>query len=202
MKTSELFSKKTGKTGLYNIQSIDNIPSIMARGLLSNEKASSIEHISIAMQEVQERRDVVYVPNGMPLHKYANLYFDSKNPMLYKKKEENENLCILKFSIKVLDIDGAIVSDSNASSQYASFYSPEDGLERIDFDLVYAKDWTDENRFVYFHKKSVKCAEVLIPYKVPFDYVIGAAVYDKSAEQKLLNMGFDRKIYVDHDCFF
>ena len=29
---------------------------------------------SIAMQEIQDRRDAVIIPNGMPLHKYANVY--------------------------------------------------------------------------------------------------------------------------------
>lgn len=31
MKPSELFKELTAKTGLYNIQAIDNIPSIMKR---------------------------------------------------------------------------------------------------------------------------------------------------------------------------
>lgn len=40
MRPSELFTQITGQTGLYNIQSIDNIPSIVQRGLLSHEKSS------------------------------------------------------------------------------------------------------------------------------------------------------------------
>ena len=52
MRSSELFTKITSQTGLFNIQAIDNIPSIMLRGLLSNEGASTIEHTSIAMQEI------------------------------------------------------------------------------------------------------------------------------------------------------
>ena len=48
MKPSEIFTKITSQTGLYNIQAIDNVPSIMQRGLLSNEKASRIKHESIA----------------------------------------------------------------------------------------------------------------------------------------------------------
>lgn len=47
MKPSEVFQNITNQTGLYNIQSIDNIASIMRRGLLSNEKAKRIVHTSI-----------------------------------------------------------------------------------------------------------------------------------------------------------
>ena len=68
MRPSELFTQITTQTGLFNIQAIDNISSIMQRGLLSNERASTIKHTSIAMQEVQERRDAVIIPNGMALH--------------------------------------------------------------------------------------------------------------------------------------
>ena len=49
LRPSERFTEITGQTGLYNIQAIDNVPSIMQRGLLSNERASRINHVSIAM---------------------------------------------------------------------------------------------------------------------------------------------------------
>jgi hypothetical protein len=39
VRPSARFTEITGQTGLYNIQAIDNMPSIMQRGLLSNEKA-------------------------------------------------------------------------------------------------------------------------------------------------------------------
>lgn len=202
MRPSELFTNITGQTGLYNIQVIDNIPSIMQRGLLSNERAAKIEHKSIALQQVQERRNAVRIPNGMALHQYANVYFDPRNPMLYLRKNENNNICILKFDRLILDFEGAIVADRNASSSYASFYPPEIGLNQIDFDLVYASDWTDDNQFVYFKKKSIKCAEVLIPYAIPFDFVICAAVVDAGTKQKLENTGFSRSIFVSPELFF
>ena len=61
MNGSTNFVKKTNQTGLYNIQAIENVPSIMLRGLLSNERADQIRHVSIAMEEVQERMNMSYV---------------------------------------------------------------------------------------------------------------------------------------------
>lgn len=75
MKASERFTKITNKTGLYNIQAIDNVPSIMQRGLLSNEKARNITHVSIAMNEVQSIRDHVVIPDGLKLHQYCIPYY-------------------------------------------------------------------------------------------------------------------------------
>ena len=89
VRPSERFTELTGQTGLYNIQAIDNVQSIMQRGLLSNERASKINHVSIVMNEVQVRRDMVRIPNGLKLHQYANLYFDPWNPMLSKKRNQN-----------------------------------------------------------------------------------------------------------------
>ena len=202
MRPSERFTAITKQTGLYNIQAINNIPSIMRRGLLSNEKASRITHISIAMDEVQVRRDLVRIPNGLKLHQYANLYFDPKNPMLSRKRNQNQEICILKFDRAVLDLDGVILSDRNASSDYAAFYSVDAGLENIDFDLVYAKYWTDDDYYEQCRKKSIKCAEVLIPYNIPFDYVVAAAVVNESAAEKLKSIGFNKNIVVMSKMFF
>ena len=199
---SERFTEITTQTGLYNIQAIENIPSIMQRGLLSNERANRIKHVSIAMNEVQERREHVRVPNGLKLHQYANLYFDPWNPMLSRKRSQNEEICILKFDRAVLDMEGVILSDKNASSAYAAFYTPQAGLEHIDFDLVYARYWTDNNYFEHCRKKSIKCAEVLVPYVIPYDYVICAAVVSEQAAEKLENVGFDREIIIEPRVFF
>ena len=83
-----------------------------------------------------------------------------------------------------------------------AFYPPETGLEQIDFNLVYAQYWTDDDYYEQLRKKSIKCAEVLVPYMIPYDYVLGAAVISKDAAEKLKLTGFDREIYVKAGLFF
>ena len=202
MNPSEIFINITKQTGLYNIQAIENIPSIMRRGLLSNEKAARIAHTSIAMNEVQERRDKIRVPNGLELHQYVNVYFDPHNPMLSARRNQNNDICILKIDCGILDMPDVVVSDRNASSDYASFYSPRIGMEEIDFNLVYARYWTDEDYYAQMEKKSTKCAEVLVPYMIPYEYVICAAVIDKNVAHKLEDVGFDKKIEIVPRVFF
>lgn len=192
----------TKQSGLYNIQAIDNVPSIMKYGLLSNERAKRIDHTSIAMQEVQDRRDIKRVPNGLGLHQYTNLYFDPRNPMLSARRNQNEQLCILKIDASILDCRGVVVSDRNASSNYASFYPPEMGIRNIDFKLVYAKWWKDEDYYEEMKKKSIKCAEVLVPYEISYDFIVSAAVVSGNAKSKLETEGFNRKIVVMPELFF
>ena len=156
----------------------------------------------MAMNEVQERRDKIRVPNGLKLHQYANVYFDPHNPMLSVRRNQNNDICILKFDCSILDFTEVVVSDRNASSNYASFYSPKVGMNEIDFDLVYARFWTDEDFYVQMQKKSIKCAEVLVPYVIPYEYVVCAAVIDKGAAHKLENVGFDKTIEIEPRVFF
>lgn len=202
MLLSDKFTEITKHTGLYNIQAISNMGSIMKRGILSNENAMGIFHKSIALNDVQARRDVVQVPGGLKLHQYANLYFDSWNPMLSRKRDQNHEICILKIDKTILNKKGVILSDRNASSAYASFYEVESGLEKINFDLVYARYWTDENYYEQCRKRSIKCAEVLVPYRISPEYIVGAAVVSEEAKAKLNASACIRKIVIEPRLFF
>jgi ssDNA thymidine ADP-ribosyltransferase, DarT len=85
---------------------IANIGSVLARGILSYERAAKLEHHSVALQPVQDKRDQKQVPGGLKLHRYANLYFHARNPMMFKRKDEGPDLCVLQVSTQVLDLNG------------------------------------------------------------------------------------------------
>src|SRR5262245_16376391 len=73
---------------LHCIMPMANIASVLEHGILSYERAARLQHHSVAMQPVQDRRDRKQVPGGLKLHQYANLYFHARNPMLYKRKDD------------------------------------------------------------------------------------------------------------------
>lgn len=188
-------------TELHCIMPITNVSSVMLHGILSYEQAEKHAHASVAMHEVQERRDHVQIPGGLKLHQYANLYFHARNPMLYKRRDEATRLCILRIDPKVLSFDNVVVTDQNAASDYVRFLSPAQ-LDEIRLDLVFARDWTDPDRIAYFRRKAAKCAEVLVPGVVPPQYLIGAHVVNDIARQALIAAGFDRQITLSPDLFF
>lgn len=134
---SELYKMKTDRSFLYNIMPIKNIPSVISNGLLCYDLANNCCHTSIALSDVQSRRDKVKIPGGLRLHQYASLYFTYHNPMLYLRKNIAESLSILVFSIKVLDISGCVVTDRNAATDMVRFYTPADGIYKIDFNRVF-----------------------------------------------------------------
>lgn len=179
-----------------------NIPSVLKHGILSHERAAKQQHHSVAMAEVQERRDTKQVPGGLKLHQYANLYFHARNPMMYSRQQEAPQLCILKVSTEVLKLPGVVLADCNAASDYVRFLAPKQ-WELLDFDDIYAVDWRHPNDpYAYRRHRSLKCAEVLVPHCVKPGFIAGAYVMDKVATSKLTATGFDLAITVDSDMFF
>lgn len=187
---------------LHCIMPIGNIPSVLANGILSYEAASRLRHASVAMQPVQDRRDQKRVPQGLRLHQYANLYFHARNPMLFKRLGEAPSLCVLAVSVNVLKIDGAVITDCNAASDWVRFLPPSH-WHHVNFDDVFADDWRhpDDSRR-YFQHKSRKCAEVLVPHCVPPDFVLGAYVIDNAARMRLAEVAPDLRVRIDPVLFF
>ena len=186
----------------YNIMPIKNIPSVITHGILSFYNTQTLPHESIALTDVQIRRDKVQIPNGNKLHSYANLYFTYHNPMLYKRQNEADSISILAVDPSVLNIEGCILSDQNASTDLVKFYTPEDGLKNIDFDMVFAQSWTDSNLYTYQLKKAKKCAEILIPDCIPYSYIVGAYVVNQNNAELLKHMGFDKTVLVRPKVFY
>ena len=153
-----------------NITPIGNMPSILEHGILSHAQASKLPHLSVALQEVQDKRDVKQIPGGMLLHEYANVYFHARNPMMSRRRNEASTLCVLRVSVEILDIPGAVITDQNAVSNYVKFSTP-DRLQFMDLDYVFALNWKHpEDQIEEWRHSSAKCAEALVPQKIPPDY--------------------------------
>jgi hypothetical protein len=187
---------------LQCIMPIANLASVMANGILSYERAAQLQHDSVAMQPVQDRRDQKRVPQGLRLHQYANLYFHARNPMLYKRLNEAAHLCVLSVSTDVLGLDGTVITDCNAASDWVRFLHPRQWAA-IDFDDVFAEDWRHPgNPPRYYQHKSRKCAEVLVPHRVAPQMVVGARVIDAAARARLGAQAPDLQSVVDPVMFF
>lgn len=187
---------------LHYITHTNNVRSILRLGILSNRRASRIGHTSVAMQDVQDRRARVVVPGGRKLHEYANLYVCARNPMLYKRQGQHLDLCVLQVSTDVLDLDGVVVTDANASSDYVRFAAAPGGLSIVDREATFAEYWTDPDPIVQWQKKSAKCAEVLVPDKVAPNFIVGAYVSCQEAQDRLNGLGTGIGVTISGHMFF
>lgn len=187
-------------TELHCIMPVANVASVMQHGILSHELAARLLHRSVAMQAMQDRRDVKTVPGGLKLHQYANLYFHARNPMLSVRR--HEDVCVLRISTQVLTLPGAVITDQNAASNYVRFYAPNQ-WRLLDFDDIFARDWTHpDDQIREWRHKSRKCAEVLVPQQVSPNMITGAFVVDEAACGRLNQAGFTLPIAVNPDFFF
>lgn len=188
-------------TELHCIMPMDNAPSVLQHGILSYERAEALLHHSVAMPEVQERRDHKQVPGGLRLHQYANLYFHARNPMLFKRLDQAAALCVMRVDRDVMRLPGVVLSDQNAASDYARFRAFGQ-ISEIDMDRVYAADWRHQDLIAYYRQKAAKCAEVLVPGRVEPRFLIGAHVVDVAAGQRLSALRFSLPVSVTPSLFF
>lgn len=188
-------------TELHCIMPIANIGSVLVHGILSYARAAKLPHRSVALQPVQDRRDQKQVPGGLKLHQYANLYFHARNPMMYKRANEADGLCILRVSTEVLALPGVVLSDQNAASDYVRFLAPAQWPE-LPFDDIFARDWTHPDRIVYWRQKARRCAEVLVPQRVEPKFLTGAHVVDAEASKRLASHRWHLPIALSPDLFF
>ncbi len=187
---------------LNYIAPVENLRSILENGIFSHKRAKKIVHRSVAMQEIQDRRKIKVIPGGRPLHDYVNLYFDARNPMLYKRLGEHETICVLQINPSVMELPGVVIADANASSGYARFARYPEGLRLIDKELVYAEYWTHPDQIVEWDRKAKKCAEILVPDVVDPKFILRISVSCDEAKAACMKVTDVLKCSIDRYLFF
>jgi hypothetical protein len=170
---------------LYFITPIENLESIFEHGIVCFQGAKKLKAKSIADLDVQKRREKIIPGINKKLHGFANLYFNPRNPMMYKRKDLHKELCILCINPAILNVDGVIITDGNASSDYSRFEPSPAGLDNIDIDYVFAKYWTSNDYYEGLQRKRRICAEVLVPDNVPVHFIQGIFVSCTETQQKV-----------------
>jgi len=202
---------------LLYITHLSNVPSVLTEGILSHESAAAIAHKDVSDQAVQQRRDSIKLPNGKSLHEHANLYFDARNPMMYKltHSDPTNPLCVLRISPVIPLLPNVIVTDRNAACNDAVFL-PSTDISKLDRESIYAESWSEkhaqpakrrrveESEQDARYRKAAKCAEVLVPDRVKPKYILGAYVRHKQDKQILMSYGFfdDRDVAIKPKIFF
>lgn len=187
-----------------------NVCSICSGGILSHRQATCIRHESIALESVQEIRACVRVPcpdgRSEPLHSYANLYFCPRNPMMFRRVREGLSLCVVEIRPDIMRTPGTIITDRNAAKNLVRFAPFPEGLAMLDETLVYARYWTHDDPIEQERRKAIKCAEVLVPDRVPAEFVSRVLVPTEMARLRVVAQLVDTaphlQVEVDGDVFF
>jgi hypothetical protein len=174
-----LFEQR-GVTHLHYMAPLGTMPLIATLGILSFRLRSQLEadgsvkallkqlgSQSIADIAVQGRREGRAI-GGRNLHDYVPLYFGVFTPMQYVVTNRNATLQATTVAFaevniaKVFEIEDVWYTDGNAASNGTSFYQGFEGISQIEWDIV-----LHENACYSREYKRRKCAEVLVPDRVP-----------------------------------
>jgi hypothetical protein len=188
---------------LQFITPIENLCSILERGILSHNRMRKLKHQSIAMPEIQEIRADKQIPGGLRLHDYANLYICARNPMMYKRRNRHAALCVLAVSTAVLDLPDVVVTDQNAASNYVRFSAAPNGLSIVDRERTFARNWVHPlDQIEEYRHKARKCAEVLVPNRVPPEHIQFVRVSGVIGRDAVQAIDDEIEVRLDADLFF
>ncbi len=184
---------------LYYITHVDNLPSILEKGILSLEKIEEerVHTTHIYNTEIVNRRKEKNTPDRKSLWNYANLYFQPRNPMMYRvvheKKKRAKDLAVVPVTIKVLQTPGAFITDGNAANDPTQFYTPSDGLKMIEqqWKIVQSEWWNNLDG-----SKRKIMAECLVPQRVDPEFINSIYVADEETRSRLSAMVGYRSISI------
>lgn len=166
---------------LYYITHIDNLPSILERGILSYERVinENIRYTPIYDEQIVSKRKEIKAPNDKSLWSFANLYFKAQNAMLFRVicEKKLDEIVVLGIRKDVLKLPDVYITTGNAASLNSKILpaSQLGQVKREIMEILKMNYWREEDG-----SKRRTMAECLIPNYVPPEYIqaIYCAGYD------------------------
>lgn len=154
----EIFSKHQVQS-LWHMTHRDNICGILKNGIMNHYDAHRLHtvRVDISDPEVQRWRDYIEPFYNRKIHEYAPLYIKPRNPMLYVRRNFQDNICLIEISLSVLAYHKYIITDGNAASRATKLFNSVENIDNLPWDVLNGKYWPD-----YDDGKRKMCAEVLI----------------------------------------
>ncbi|MCM8811282.1 MAG: DarT ssDNA thymidine ADP-ribosyltransferase family protein [Candidatus Omnitrophica bacterium] len=194
--------------GLYYITHIDNIPSILKRGILCHRlvEKEKIQFTPIYDANIVSNRKNILLPDGRSLWDFANLYFQPRNAMLYRvlffifSGVKTEDIAIIGLKSTILDRDDILVTTGNAVSPNTQILFGKEAKKEIKNirKKVDREWWAFEDG-----SKRELMAECLVPDKVSPDYISEIYVPNHESLRKLQSkIGVNIPIIPEPELFF
>ena len=171
---------------IYYITHIENLPSILERGILSHTEIEShnVLYARIYDSDIVNIRQEKCTPAGKSLWQYANLYFQARNPMMYRVVHEvgRQNLAVIAVTPAVLQGQDVLITDGNAANSPTQFYSTSAGLKILQeqWQIIQNDWWNEEDG-----SKRKIMAECLVPDKVKPQHIHSLYVADHTVQARV-----------------
>jgi O-acetyl-ADP-ribose deacetylase (regulator of RNase III) len=171
---------------LYYITHVDNLQSILERGILSHERVikENVKYTPIYDEQIVLGRRDKKAPDGRSLWSFANLYFKARNAMLYRViiEKSAKDIVVLGIRRDVLNRSDIFVTTGNAASAYSEILpvSQLKRIEKIVKRILKMDYWTMEDG-----TKRETMAECLVPDSVSPEYIQTIYVADRETMNKV-----------------
>lgn len=120
---------------LYYITHKDNISSILKNGIISHAliQEKNIKYTPIYDVSIVSGRKEKTTPAGKSLWEYANLYFQPRNPMLYRVTVEKSinDIAVLGISPSILSQSDIFIADGNAACHNTIIMPRSEGIKHL-----------------------------------------------------------------------
>lgn len=173
--------------GLFHITHVSNIAGILDRGILSHTKAykSGLFKKDISNQAINQKRSRLESINNYPIHDYAPLYINPKNPMLESlclKKNLRDELILIQVdpNILVKSNSNILFTDGNAAEESSSFYNNLEDFNKLNWELL-----SDNYYLSHNDGKRIKCSEVLVQDYIDIPYIVKLLTFNEANFESL-----------------
>ena len=134
-------------------------------------------------QIVSNRRQRL-TPSGDNLWQFANVYFQPRNPMLYRVIYEKNKSEIVIFGVtpSILNRADSYISTGNAASVPSEILSAKEGMKTISqmWDIISNEWWKEEDG-----SKRKIMAECLVPHQISSDHIHSIYVSNHIVAEKI-----------------
>ena len=178
--------RKPDIKSLYYITHIENLPSILQRGILSHKAVEELglSYTPIYDSGIVSKRKDKSTPARSSLWEYANLYFQPRNPMMYRVVHEKDKRDIAVIGVKpdVLAAVGGLITDGNAANEPSQFFAIKEGIEILQKQWkIIQNEWWNE---LDGSKRKIM-AECLVPRQISPELVHSVFVADYKAKERV-----------------
>ncbi|HFD39472.1 MAG TPA: DUF4433 domain-containing protein [Anaerolineae bacterium] len=186
-----------GIKGLSYITHVKNLSSILQRGILSHARIEreGIAYTPIYDRGIVARRKGIVTPDGKSLWTFANLYFNARNPMLYRVIHERslEDIAVVCIKPSILERPDIFITTGNARAALSRILPQPGGLKMLPeikrkVDIVWWKQEDGSKREIM--------AECLVPDVVGPEYIEAVYVASHKIADKVAAMLRPRKVRV------
>lgn len=185
-KQSKAFREVLNRHGiryLYHFTDRENLPSIIQSGGLYSWAGCDQKGIRIPKPDGGLLSRQLDCRDG--LESYVRISFTPQNPMMYVSMNEGRisNPVILLIDPEIIEEEGVLFADRNATRNGVQIGDSLDALNRIHFDTVKANKYFD----VSPDEQPFYQAEVLIPDSIPLKYICNIDDFGKQVLRPLLH---------------